>query len=186
MRLAESLECANCNERGPNGDAWHTLFKCSAFQLYWEDLMTTLQEMDEQLPLLDSLVSIMLRSAEWWISGHLCIKWTSLGAAEVTNSHHHPAFNARPQLPPPVFAISSPATEQECGPGWSTSTSTISDAKNYRHYWYLHNIRSIDFKIDVFNSIVCFFFLQLVKYSLKAKKHRKLQWKGSFTVSPNN
>ncbi len=37
----------------------------------------------------------------------------------------------------------------------SEYTPNISDVKKYR---YLHNIKSNDIKIDVFDSIVCFFF----------------------------
>ncbi len=48
MKLAESPECANCDRRGRDDDAWHTLFECLAFQLYQEDVMTTIQEMGEQ------------------------------------------------------------------------------------------------------------------------------------------
>ncbi len=39
MKLAESLECTNCDRRGRNDNAWHTLFRCLAFQLYWKDMM---------------------------------------------------------------------------------------------------------------------------------------------------
>ncbi len=34
MKLAESLECTNCDRRMRDDDAWHTLFECLAFQLY--------------------------------------------------------------------------------------------------------------------------------------------------------
>ncbi len=47
MKLAESPDCTNCNRRGRDDNAWHTLFECPAFQLYWEDAMTILQEMGE-------------------------------------------------------------------------------------------------------------------------------------------
>ncbi len=66
MKLAESLECANCGRRGRDDDAWHTMFEYPAFQLYWEDLMTMLKEVDEQSLTPDSLVPIMLRSTDGW------------------------------------------------------------------------------------------------------------------------
>ncbi len=60
IKLAESPECTNCDRRGRDGDdAWHTLFECPTFQLYWEGMMTTMQEMAEQPVKLDSLVPIM-------------------------------------------------------------------------------------------------------------------------------
>ncbi len=33
----------------------------------------------------------------------------------------------------------------------------VTDVKKYRYCRYLHNIRNIDIKIDIFDSIVCFF-----------------------------
>ncbi len=48
MKLVESPECINCDRRGRDDDAWRTLFECTAFQLYWEDTMTTLQKMGGQ------------------------------------------------------------------------------------------------------------------------------------------
>ncbi len=44
MRLAESNKCVNWDRRGRDDDAWHTPFECPAFQLYREDVMTTLQQ----------------------------------------------------------------------------------------------------------------------------------------------
>ncbi len=61
MKLVKSRECANCDRRERDDDAWHTLFEYPTFQLYWEDVMTTLQEMGvEQLLILDNLVPVML------------------------------------------------------------------------------------------------------------------------------
>ncbi len=33
VKLAESLECTNCDRRGRDDDAWSTLLECPAFQL---------------------------------------------------------------------------------------------------------------------------------------------------------
>ncbi len=66
MKLAESPECTNCDRRGRDDDAWHTLFECPAFQRYPEDVMTTLQKKGEQPLTLDSLVTIMLKSTAGW------------------------------------------------------------------------------------------------------------------------
>ncbi len=48
MKLAENPKCTNCDRRGRDNDAWHALFECPAFQLYWEDVMTILQEKGKQ------------------------------------------------------------------------------------------------------------------------------------------
>ncbi len=48
VKLANSPDCSNCERRWRDDDAWHTLLECPVFQLYWEDAMTTLQEMGEQ------------------------------------------------------------------------------------------------------------------------------------------
>ncbi len=66
MKLAESPECSNCDNRGRDDNAWHTLFGCLALQLFREDVMTTLQEMSEEPLTPGSLVSIMVRSAKGW------------------------------------------------------------------------------------------------------------------------
>ncbi len=63
MRLMECSECANSiKERKMIMPGTH----CSvlAFQLYQEDVLTTLQEMDEEPLTPDSLVPIMLWSAK--------------------------------------------------------------------------------------------------------------------------
>ncbi len=49
MKLAERPKCTNCDRRGRDDDAWHTLFECPTFQLYQEDVMTTQQKKNEQL-----------------------------------------------------------------------------------------------------------------------------------------
>ncbi len=66
MKLVDSPDISNCDRRGWDDDAWHNLFECPAFQLYWEDAMTTLQEMGEQPLTSNSLVPIMLKSADRW------------------------------------------------------------------------------------------------------------------------
>ncbi len=62
MKQVESLKCANCDRRGRDDDAWHTLLEGPTFQLYWEDAMTTPPKMGEQPLTTDSLVQIMLKS----------------------------------------------------------------------------------------------------------------------------
>ncbi len=42
MKLVESPECSNCDRRGRDDGAWHTLFECPAFRLYQEEAMTAL------------------------------------------------------------------------------------------------------------------------------------------------
>ncbi len=71
MKVAESPECTNCDRRGWDDDAWHTLFECLAFQLYREDVMTTLQKKGEQPLTPDSLVPVKLKSADGWDQGWL-------------------------------------------------------------------------------------------------------------------
>ncbi len=66
MKLAESPECSNCDRRGRDDNAWHTLFEYPAFRLYLEEVMTTLEKMGEPPLMPDSLVPIMLKSAEGW------------------------------------------------------------------------------------------------------------------------
>ena len=66
MRLADSPECANCDTRGRDDDAWHTLFECPAFTQQREEAMTALQEMGEQPLTPESLVPTLLRSRAGW------------------------------------------------------------------------------------------------------------------------
>ncbi len=73
MKLVESHEYTNSDRRGRDGDAWHTLFGCPAFQLYWMDVMTTLPKMVEQNLTPDSMVLIMLKSADGW-EYRVCLK----------------------------------------------------------------------------------------------------------------
>ncbi len=44
-RLAEFPKCANCNRRGRDDDVLYILFEYQTFQLHWENMMTTIQEM---------------------------------------------------------------------------------------------------------------------------------------------
>ncbi len=60
------VENPKCDRRGRDDDAWHALFECPAFQLYWEDVMITRQKKVEQHLTPDSLVPIMLKSADGW------------------------------------------------------------------------------------------------------------------------
>ncbi len=66
IRLVESLKCANCDGRGRGDSAFHSLFECPTMQLYWENVMTTLQEMSEQPLTLDSFVPVISRSTKGW------------------------------------------------------------------------------------------------------------------------
>ncbi len=66
MKLVDSPDCSNCDRRGRDDDAWHTLFQCPAFQQYREDAIMALQEMGEQPLTPDCLVPIMLKSADGW------------------------------------------------------------------------------------------------------------------------
>ncbi len=66
MKLAESPECFNCDRRGWDDNAWHTLFECPAFWLYREEAMTALEKMGEPPLMPDSLIPIMLKSTEGW------------------------------------------------------------------------------------------------------------------------
>ncbi len=90
--------------------------------------MTALQEIVEQPLTPDSLVPIMLKSADGWDQVAAFVALTmhpqdgdSVGAAEAAHSRHYPVPNARPRNPP-MFAISNTATEEEeDDPGWSHS-----------------------------------------------------------------
>ncbi len=55
-----------------------------------------------------------------------------------------------------------------------------SDAVKYRYYRYLHNIESIDIKIDVFDSMVFFLSFKFIVWKLKKVSFTE------FTISPNN
>ncbi len=76
------------------------LFESPAFQLYWEDAMTTLQEMGEQPFTLNSLVLIVLKSADKWdqeaafVALMMCRKMEKAGAAKAAHSRRHHAPNA--------------------------------------------------------------------------------------------
>ncbi len=106
MKLVGSFDCFNCDRRGRDDDAWHTLLECPAFQLYREDAMTTLQEMGEQPLIPDSLVPIMLKGRRMRPSGHFCRfdnvpqDGDSAKVAKAGHSCHHPAPNAGPRHPP--------------------------------------------------------------------------------------
>ncbi len=63
----------------------------------------------------------MLKSTDGWDQVAAFIALTmrhKMETAQATNSHRHPAPNARPrQPPPPMFAVSNSATEEEDDPG---------------------------------------------------------------------
>ncbi len=60
MKLVETSRYTKCNRRGQDDDAWYTLFECLAFQQFCQETITTLQEMNEEPPTLNSLTSTML------------------------------------------------------------------------------------------------------------------------------
>ncbi len=62
-KLAEIPECANCEWRSWDDDAWHTLF-VSGIPKFQEETMTTLQETGEEPFIPDSLVLTKLSRAE--------------------------------------------------------------------------------------------------------------------------
>ncbi len=96
--------------------------------------MTTLEKRNEPSLTPDSLVPIILKSAEGGPGGCFCRSDSapqdgdSAGAAATAHSRRHPAPNAGPRhpLPPLVVAVSNPATEAEDNPGWSTSETSSS------------------------------------------------------------
>ncbi len=96
MKLVESLECTNCDRRGRDDDAWHTLFECLAFQVYWEDAMTTLQK-----------------------KGELTMRRKIKIAQERQSRRQPPPPSQCQTLSSPVFAVSNPAMEDD--PGWLAS-----------------------------------------------------------------
>ncbi len=88
--------------------------------------MTTLQEMGEQPLTPDSLVQIMLKSADGWDQAAAFVALTMCRKIEIVRERQRRAIAAATQHPmqdlaiPPVFAISNPATEEEeDDPGWS-------------------------------------------------------------------
>ncbi len=131
MKLVESPDCSNCDRRGRDDDAWHTMFECPAFRLYQEDAMTNLQDMGEQTPTPDSLVLIMLKSTDRWDQVAAFVALTMHSKMEIAQKWQRRPIAAaiqHPMLdlvisPLPVFAISNPATEKEDDPGWSTSAT---------------------------------------------------------------
>ncbi len=105
MKLVGSPACSNCDRRGRDDDAWHTLFECPAFWLHWEDAMTTLQEIGEQPLTPDSLVLIMLKSTDGWDQVAAFVALTMHRKMEIARewqrrpSRRHPAPNAGPRHP---------------------------------------------------------------------------------------
>ncbi len=86
--------------------------------------MTALEKIGE-LPLTpDSLVPIMLKSAERWDQVAAFVALTMRRKMEIAQEHtQHPM----PDLAsPPIFAVSNPATKAEDDPGWSTSETSSS------------------------------------------------------------
>ncbi len=86
--------------------------------------------MGEPPPTLDSLVPIMLKSAEGWDQVAAFVALTMRRKMEVARERQGRPIAAATQHPmpdltmPPVFAISNPATEAEDDPGRSTSKTS--------------------------------------------------------------
>ncbi len=132
MKLVQSLERANYVRRGQDDDdAGHTLFACPAFQLFQEDVMTTLQEMVEK-PLHQIVWSQSCQSTKIWDQVATFVAMTMRHKMKLVqvqqrraNSRHQPASNARHcHLPPPMLAACNQATEED-DPDWSSSTSAL-------------------------------------------------------------
>ncbi len=118
------------DRRGRDDDAWHTLFECPAFQLYWEEAMTALEKMGEPPLTPDSLVSIMLKSAEGWDQVAAFVALTMRRKMEIawerpivaTTQHPMPDLS----IPPTRFCRQQPSKEAEDDPGRSTSETSNS------------------------------------------------------------
>ncbi len=119
MKLMGNSECANCDRRGRDNDVWYSPFECPAFQLYQVDVITTLQEMGEQPLTVDSLVLIMLKSADRWDQVATFVALTMHRKMKIALEWHRRSVTAE-QFPLLVFAISN-LTMEEDNPGWSTS-----------------------------------------------------------------
>ncbi len=106
MKLVESPECTNYDRRGwDDNDTWHTLFECPAFQLYWEDGMTTLQKKSEQLLTSGSLVPTMLKCTEGWDLVAAFVALTMRRKMEIARARQRRPIAATTQHPMPDFAI---------------------------------------------------------------------------------
>ncbi len=132
MQLVESPECTNCDRRGWDNDAWHTLLEYPAFQLYWEDMMT-LQKKGEQPLTPDSLVLIMLKSADGW----------DQVATFVTLTMHHKMEimwerQRRPIAPTTQHPILEQFQQMSCSPPLHISTEYGFAIGRYLGKYYLH------------------------------------------------
>ncbi len=105
MKLVESPECSNCDRRGRDNDAWHTLFEYPAFRLYWEEAMTALEKMGEPLLTPDSLVLIMLKSTERWDQVAAFVALTMCRKMEIAREWQGQPIAAATQHPMPDLAI---------------------------------------------------------------------------------
>ncbi len=105
MKLVESPKCINCDRRGQDDDACHTLFECPAFQLYQVNAVTTLQEMGEKPFTTDSLVPIMLKSAHVWDQVAAFVTLTMHHKMEIVQERQRWPIAAAIQHPMPDLAI---------------------------------------------------------------------------------
>ncbi len=105
MKLAESPKCSKCDRRGWDDDAWHTLFECPAFRFYREEAITTLEKMGEPPLTLDSLIRIMLKSAERWDHVAAFVALTMCRKMEIARERKGRPIAAATQHPMPDLAI---------------------------------------------------------------------------------
>ncbi len=108
MKLTDSFNWSNCDRRRWDDDVWHTLFECPAFQLYWEDAMTALQEMGEQRFTPDSLVPIMLKSTGRWDQVAAFVSLTMRRKMEIAWELQRQPIAATTQHPIPDLAMPIP------------------------------------------------------------------------------
>ena len=66
MGISTSPECSNCDIRGRDDDAWHTLFECPAFNDIREEAQRSISALGEEPLTPESLVPVMLRSSTGW------------------------------------------------------------------------------------------------------------------------
>ncbi len=125
-------------------DAWHTLFECPVFQLYWEDAMTTLQVMGKQPLTPYSLVPIMLRSTEGWDQVATFVTLTMRRKMEIVQERQRRPIAAIMQHPMPDFAI--PLTGLPLAIQYSWLDKTTSYSTHYAagiKIWYQKNVELI-------------------------------------------
>ncbi len=112
MKVVESPECSNCERRGQDDKTWHTLFECLAFQLYWEEAMTALGKTGDPHLTPDSLVPIMLKSAEGWDQVATFVALTMHRKMEIAQGRPIAAATQHPMLNLAIPPFLPSATQQ--------------------------------------------------------------------------